>query len=160
MADHREGNVLIHHEDVPEQHPERHEHTDVSIRGIWITGGTLVAVTLFVFAMLYLITGALEGAQKREDDASRISAIEDATSGPPAGVPRLQGIAGYDTATPSQATLQLKDENKARLTSYGKTEREGVVRIPVDRAIDLALQHNLFPARAPATQPGGTDARH
>ncbi|MGB7157190.1 MAG: hypothetical protein WBD40_03925 [Tepidisphaeraceae bacterium] len=155
MADHREGNVVIHHEEVPEQHPERHEHTDVSIRGIWFTAAALVAVTLFVFAMLYLVFFVLEDAQKREDEASRLSAIQDNTAGPPASVPRLQGIAGYDTATPSQATLKLKDDNKARLGSYGKTDREGVVRIPVDRAIDLALQHNLFPARAPATQPAG-----
>ncbi len=158
MPEQRQGNVMIHHEEIPEQHPERHEHTDVSIRGLWITAGSLVVVTLIVFGMLYAVFFVLEGAQDEEDTANRISALEDTTSGPPAGIPRLQGIAGYNPPTPSQDTLQMKKENDQRLNTYGKTEREHVVHIPIDRAIDLSLQNNLFPARAPATQLGGRHA--
>ncbi len=141
------------------EHPERHEHSDVSIRGIWITAAALIGTAIVVHVLLYFVFFAYESAHAKEDKALRRTAFDGLRQEPPPGVPRLQGIAGYHSATPSVDLLKMNEENRAILNGYGPTTRPGVVRIPVARAIDIALEKNMFPARAPATQPGGERAR-
>lgn len=152
----------VHHAEMPEEHPERHEHSDVSIRGIWITVGAIMLTALIVHVLLYVVFFAYEGAQKAEDEAGRRSAITDAVAGPPQDVPRLQGIERFNDETPSVHNLKMEAENHRLLNSYAKTP-DGTVRIPVNRAMDIALERNLFPARGATTQAttqpaGGADA--
>ena len=155
-APHTKPPRVVHHEEVmPEEHPERHEHTDVSVRGIWITVGAVVLTTLVVMAIMYVVFFAYEGAQAAQDQAERRSAIEDTLVGPPVEIPRLQGIEGYNPETPSSDLIRMERANRAVVDGYGKAA-DGRVRVPVNRAMDLALQQNLFPARAgtsPATAP-------
>ena len=47
--------VHVHHAEMPEEHPERHEHSDVSVRGIWITVGAVFIVTILVHVLLYVV---------------------------------------------------------------------------------------------------------
>ncbi|HEV2296262.1 MAG TPA: hypothetical protein VGR35_20625 [Tepidisphaeraceae bacterium] len=152
----------VHHAEMPEEHPERHEHTDVSVRGIWITVGSIVVVAALVHVMLYVVFFAYEGAQAREDDAERRSAITDMVQGPPEEIPRLQGIHTFNEDTPSVDQLKMEQENRRLLNSYATTDNDQV-RIPINRAMDIALERNLFPARGATTtvttQPaGGADA--
>jgi len=159
MATPQAESRVVHHAEMPEEHPERHEHSDVSVRGIWITVGAVLVVTALVHVLLYFVFFAYEGAQKAEDEADRRSAITDVISGPPEEVPRLQGISGFNADTPAVDLIKMREQNKQFVDGYGKTA-DGRVHIPIDRAIELSLEHNLFPARgasttAPATKPAG-----
>ncbi len=156
---------VVHHEEVmPDEHPERHEHSDVSVRGIWMTVGAIILTTLIVHVVMYFVFFAYEGAQAAQDEAERRSAIPDTIIGPPPEVPRLQGIEGYNAETPSADLIRMERENRTLVTGYGRTP-DGRVRIPVTRAMELTLERNVFPARsavgattAPAnatTQPAG-----
>ena len=154
--------AAVHHADIPEEHPERHEHSDVSVRGIWITVGAVILTTLAVHVLMYVVFFAYEGAQAAEDRADRRSALDMAPTekGPPKDVPRLQGIDKYNANTPSEDLLKMRQENRAVVNGWGKSA-DGRVHIPIDRAMELSLQKNIFPARAPATQPtGGANAAH
>jgi hypothetical protein len=148
--------VHVHHAQIPEEHPERHEHSDVSVRGIWITVGAVFLVTLIVHVIMYVVFFAYEGAQAKEDEAQRRSAFEDKRAEPPAGIPRLQGIDTFNAATPAEELVKLRQENRAIVNSWGATP-DGRNHIPIDRAMQIALenQKQLFPSRAPATQPAG-----
>src|SRR5688572_26668230 len=106
--------VVHHHADMPDEHPERHEHSDVSVRGIWITVGAIILTTLAVHVLVYVVFFAYEGAQARQDKVERRSAITDVIQGPPAEVPRLQGIASYNAETPSADLLRMRTENQDR----------------------------------------------
>jgi hypothetical protein len=158
-----------HRAEMPDQHPERHEHSDVSVRGIWITVAAIFLTTIVVMGIVYVVFFAYEGAQARQDEAERRSAITDVVQGPPDEVPRLQGIAGFNAETPSADLLRMRTENKSIVNGWGKT-RDGRNHIPISRAIDIALERqDLFPARAGSgaatqnatTQPaGGVHASH
>lgn len=150
------GSPVVHHADMPDEHPERHEHSDVSVRGIWITVGAIILTALVVHVLMYVVFFAYESAQAEVDEAERRSAITDVVAGPPREVPRLQGIQSYNADTPSVDQLKLEQENRQLLNRYA-TAPDGRVRIPINRAMDLALEKNLFPARRATTQPGGAD---
>ena len=73
------------------------------------------------------------------------SPFENARELPPA--PRLQ-------VTPAEALKAYQAEENAKLTSYGWVDRNaGVVRIPIDRAVELSLERG-FPVRAGGATPG------
>jgi len=75
------------------------------------------------------------------------SPFENARELPPA--PRLQ-------VTPAEALKAYQAEENAKLTSYGWVEKNaGVVRIPIDRAMELSLERG-FPVRATPGTPAGT----
>ncbi len=159
MSEHTNHPAVLHHAEMPEEHPERHEHSDVSVRGIWITVGAVILTTIAVHVVVYVVFFAYEGAQAEQDEAERRSAITDVIQGPPAEVPRLQGIEGYNAETPSADNTRMRTENRAIVKGYGKSA-DGRLYIPVGSAIDIALKQNMFPARGGATtQPGGTDVR-
>ena len=169
MADHTPPTSthgrIVHHAQMPEEHPERHEHTDVSVRGIWITVGAVLVVTGIVHVIMYVVFFTYEGAQAEQDEAERRSAITDVVEGPPREIPRLQGIQSFNDETPSVDNIKMEAENRRLLGGWGKTP-DGRVRIPIDRAMDIALERNLFPSRGAATtqattQPaGGGHAGH
>ena len=161
------AHVVHHHADMPEEHPERHEHSDVSVRGIWITVGAVIITTVIVHVIMYVVFFAYEGDQARQDDVERRSAITDVVQGPPTEVPRLQGIASYNAETPSADLLRMRTENKSIVHGWGKTP-DGRNHIPISRAIEIAAERSdMFPVRAGATtqpattQPaGGSNASH
>jgi hypothetical protein len=152
--------VHVHHAATPEEHPERHEHSDVSVRGIWITVGAVFFVTSLVHVLVYVVFFAYEGAQARQDEIERRSVFPDQRAEPPAGIPRLQGIDGYNAETPAEDLLKMRAETRRIVNGYGKTA-DGRQYIPIDRAMEIAAgSKDMFPARAPTTKPatGGAHA--
>ena len=156
---------VVHHAEMPEEHPERHEHTDVSVRGIWITVGSILVVTAIVHVLLYVVFFAYEGAQARQDELERRSALDirPEDQGPPKEIARLQGIESFNADTPAVDNQRMELENRRLTRTWGQTP-DGKVRIPIDRAMQIALERKLFPARQGAgttstqqatTQPAG-----
>lgn len=136
---------------IPQGSPAPHdgpgyEHSDVGIRGILIFGLMLTLVTVLTMAILggwYAAMAARERSyiQSRpprfaEDDAGQFPA------------PVLQ-------AKPRTDMIALANEDRARLQSYGWVDEEaGIARIPIKRAMELALGQLNAPATvAPSTEP-------
>jgi hypothetical protein len=120
-----------------------HETRDVDVRGIFWFGVGLVVVSLVVVVLMDLL---FEYFAAREDRAQAAPASLIRSTGeaaPPE--PRLQGQPVVDLEA-------MRSEEDALLESYGWIDRDGgVVRIPIDRAMDLLLERGL-PAR---TEPAG-----
>lgn len=91
----------------------------------------LVALAMFGMAKLFRALDRSEPAPRHPMAAER--------QVPPA--PRLQ-------TDPAGERLELEERDRARLETYGWVDREqGVVRIPLERAMDLVAEEGL-PVRA------------
>lgn len=122
---------------------EGYERSDADPRGLLHWGGWLLVVLVVVFvsmAWLFDFYGKVQSLGKPA------SPFENARVLPPP--PRLQ--------VEPRAELHAYCEEQAKLLdSYGwADEHNGVVRIPVDRAMELTLQQGL-PSRAPGDIPAG-----
>lgn len=128
-----------------EQHQQRigHETRDINIRAV-----TWAAIGLVISALaVYATVGGLFNLFKRQypspNAPSRIT-----TPGRLPPQPRLQ-------TRPADDLQQLREAENAKLNSYGWIDKSmGVVRIPIDRAMDLLAQRGL-PARNTSSEIGG-----
>lgn len=109
-----------------------HERRDVAVKRLLLFGAGLCVMVLFALVSMWL----LFGYYKAEQSPGPPQAQEQKT--PPE--PRLQ--------VTEQADLQKQRKAEdAVLTSYGWVDQPtGIVRIPIDRAIELLAQRGL-PAR-------------
>jgi hypothetical protein len=141
------------------EHPEMHEHSDVSIKGLVVTIVLFVVVGVLTHVMLYYLFWFLE-AQQAKKDLPR-SSLTGAAANMTTPEPRVQGIPGYHAGTPAEDTVVMKQDVQQTLRSYGPTPVPGLVHIPIARAMELSLEQNVFKTR-PTTQPAGaaTHASH
>ncbi len=127
---------------------------DVSIRrvlyfGFWLAVGLIVSA-----AAMFLLFRALEKKDRAADRKLLPLIAANLARTPPE--PRLE-------PHPLAPRLKLRAEEEAILTSYGWVEKDrGLVRLPIDRAIELLVQRGLPPAKpmpaaapAPMSVPGG-----
>jgi hypothetical protein len=122
---------------------EAYEHSDADPRGLLHWGGWLIAVLVVVFVSMAWLFGFYGKVQSLGKPASP---FEDARVLPPA--PRLQ-------VQPRAELHAYCEQQDKLLNTYGwADEHNGVVRIPVDRAMELTLQQGL-PSRAAADIPAG-----
>ena len=124
------------------------EATDVSPNAIWlVTVGIVVSVAVVIMAVTwmfhYLIRRDLASQQRSEID--RVTTAVAATR-PNFPAPRLQVDPEVDLAA-------LRAREDAGLNGYGWLDRKaGVVRIPIERAMDLLIQRGL-PVRGQPNAP-------
>ena len=124
----------------PHQPPEPsrgYETRDVNLRAVLALAiATAIGAVLVHIGLYYLLSG-LEAQARRNDPEPSPRASQDAT----APGPRLQ-------STPLADYEQYKLEQEQLTTTYGWVDRQqGIVRIPVERAMQLYLQ------RGPPTRP-------
>jgi hypothetical protein len=119
----------------------RHETTDVNVRTVaW----GLVSVGLLVVLAALLLVGVFryfaERAERQDPELHPLAAERPEPPGP-----RLQ-------PDPAVDMRQMRQSEEQLLNSYGWVDRErGLVRIPIERAMELVEQRGL-PARQ--AQPG------
>ena len=128
------------------QHNRRagHEETDINV---WAVGKFAVGLMLVAVASLFLLFGLFRYLLSRE-------------GGPPAG--RSQDVATEPSKAFPQPQLQANEVQDLKavraaedqvLNGYAWMDPEkGVVRIPINRAIDLLVERGL-PSRPPAGEP-------
>jgi hypothetical protein len=129
--------------DEPNQQRDGHQTSEINLRVV-----TWTAIGLVISAIVVCLTvGGLFSLFKRQyasdSPPSRIT-----TPGrlPPA--PRLQ-------SNPTSDLQQLLEAGNAKLNSYGWIDKSaGVIRIPIDRAMELLAQRGL-PARGDDREMGG-----
>ena len=122
--------------------PARHEPTDINTRPLRI-----VAIVFLLSAMA--IPGALLLLFKhyeRTAVAPDLERSEVRAAGPTAPEPRIQGVPTFHGNVPRADMEQLRREADERLHSYGKSEEQGFVRIPIDRAMRILSENGLKPA--------------
>jgi hypothetical protein len=130
----------VHHE-----HPAvHHETTDANINGVFIFGATLATVCIVVFVVVWLLFRLFASQAATAYVPQYPMAIEQAPRVPPE--PRLQ-------TNPREDLRELRAHEDALLATYGWVDKNaGVVRLPIDEAMKLTLEHGL-PARAGTMPP-------
>ena len=113
-----------------------HETTDANIRNLIIFG---IGLGCLVIAGLLIAKGVFHWFVEHQGLGPPASPFENVRSLPPE--PRLQVSSPKDLK-------KYKDEQERILSNYAWVDRNaGIVRIPIDRAMDILLQKGL-PVRA------------
>lgn len=125
-----------------------HERRDANAK--WIFG---IIVFLFVFGMTLhgILAGFLSALKHKPPptDHWRPSIQAGRWSPPPPAMPRLQ-------VSPPLDLQQFRAREEEQLHTYGWVDRRaGVVRMPIERAMELVLQEGLRVRAGTNTQPGG-----
>lgn len=133
-------------------HAYAHEGTDTSVHNVGVLAGAFVGLLIFGLIVGY---GMFRFLNAPETVSPPPALVETGRALPPA--PRLQVNAPRDLANYQQQQQQTLD-------TYGWVDQKaGVVRVPIDRAMDLLLEKGL-PVRAetvggaPASQTKATTA--
>jgi hypothetical protein len=130
--------------DVRNQPRTGHQTSEINFRGV-----TWMAVGLMILVIAVLVTaGGLFSLFKRQYPSESAASREITAIGrlPPA--PRLQ-------TNPASDLQQLLAAENAKLNSYGWIDKNGgLIRIPIERAMDLLAQRGL-PARGIGGETGG-----
>lgn len=118
---------------MPDEQPRRgHETSDANIRNLIIFG---VCLALTVIAGLIISRGVFSYFVGHQGLGPPASPFEDVRMLPPG--PRLQ-------VTAPQELKRYEDSQAQILKSYGwMDQKAGIVRIPVERAMDILLQKGL-----------------
>lgn len=124
-----------------------HETPGVDMRLTLFSAAGIVATVI----VGCIISGAIYGVKLRPASERSPTPLDGKGLSPPAG-PRLEGIelmsGPREDAVPAAAADRLK--------TYGWVDRqEGIVRIPIQRAIELAIERHWLPT----TKTGKTNAK-
>jgi hypothetical protein len=129
--------------DETKQRRSGHQTSEINLRVVtWATIGLVISV----IAVLVTVGGLFSLFKRQYGFETAPSRITTVGKLPPA--PRLQ-------TDPTSDLQQLLEAENAKLNSYGWIDRSaGVIRIPIDRAMDLLAQRGL-PARGDDRETGG-----
>lgn len=120
-------------------HAYAHEGTDTSVRSVAVLAGAFVGLLIFGLIVGY---GTFRFLNAPETVSAPPALTETGRTFPPS--PRLQVNAPRDLADYMKLQQQTLD-------SYGWVDQKaGVVRVPIERAIDLLMEKGL-PVRTEAT---------
>jgi hypothetical protein len=121
-------------------------HRDVSIRAVLSFGFWLAVGLIASAAAMFVLLRVLEKKERAED--RKLSPMIAASLARTPPEPRLEPY-------PLAPRLKLRAEEEEILTSYGWVDKDrGLVRVPIDRAMDLLVQRGLPPAKPmPAAAP-------
>ncbi len=125
----------------PEQPGAHYETRDASTRGLVMFGISLFATLVVIAALTAWVFGYFAKSQSLGPPASP---FENVRVLPPQ--PRLQ-------VNPRQDLQRLREDENAELDNYGwLDQKNGIVHIPIARAMDLVAQRGV-PARQPNAPP-------
>lgn len=120
---------------------------DVNIRGVVWTGVGLAAITALAFVVVWFIFHGIAERQEARDPEPLPFPEAAAPMAPPG--PALQ-------STPEEDLQDMLAEEAALLESYGLVGEDGAyARIPIERAMELALERGL--GRSDALPEGTTE---
>lgn len=124
----------------PETH---HETSDVNINGIFAFAAGLIVVAAIIHLAVFVLFRYFEAQAAPKGPLEFPLAAAQENRLPPE--PRLQ-------TNPREDLRDLRAQEDEILTTYGWVDRNaGVVRIPIDDAMKLAIQRGL-PARTPESK--------
>jgi hypothetical protein len=126
------------HGDPTDNPAVHHEASDVSIRGIFAFALGLVIVAFFIYFGVWVLFRFFQSRAASKVAPEYPLAVQQENRLPPE--PRLQ-------TNPREDLNNLRAQEDSTLTTYGWVDKNtGVVRIPIDQAMRMAVQRGL-PAR-------------
>lgn len=116
------------------------EHSDISARGVVITGAAVLAGALIVSSLVFLYSGFL--AHQRAQSSPPPLPIE-LHGNPMPPEPRLQ-------ASPTRDLRSLRMQEDSVLGKYAWIDKsKGVAALPIERAMEIIAQRGIPPQKAP-----------
>jgi hypothetical protein len=116
-----------------------HEQTDVPVRWVWLTAGGMVIGSILISLIVVLMFDVLARRHSAADQSATAQGVAPSISGSLRKFPepRLQVAPEVDLAA-------LRAREEAELNSYGWIDKQaGIVRIPIERAMELMAQRGL-----------------
>jgi hypothetical protein len=149
---------MAEHRDIQNRLPDlsdpslRHEHDDINV---WAVGKVGIVLILTTIAALFLMFGMFRYFQVRENALQVPSTVTAAPN--PNNLPPEPRVLFNEHEHDNLQEIQANEQRE--LNDYGWVDKaHGVVRLPVDRAMDLILQRGLparlQPGQAVERQPG------
>ncbi|HEV8379382.1 MAG TPA: hypothetical protein VGP99_11075 [Tepidisphaeraceae bacterium] len=123
--------------------PARHEPTDINTRPLKIVAIVFLLSSIAIGGALLLLFKHYARTVVAPDRDLVDSQVRNAA--PTAPEPRIQGVPTFHGAVPRADMQQLRRESQRRLSSYGKSEEQGFVRIPIDRAMQILAERQMKP---------------
>jgi len=129
-----------------------HERRDINVFQISAFGiGLALGFVIVVFAMWALFDFFFANANKQDALNPNVSMMSERTKPPE---PHLQPEPGEPG--PKAQLSDMRGDEETILSTYGWVDQsKGIVRIPIDQAIDLAVQKGLPSKPTPAGMDGG-----
>ena len=119
-----------------------HETRDVSVKWLFIFAGSLLVVLVLILVAVGGIFKGYAFADQRLD--RRAAGAEPGARSQVRATPDYQGP--LLQVQPEQDLKSMQRQNAIDLNSYGWVDQPaGVVRLPIDRAMDLLVQRGLPP---------------
>jgi hypothetical protein len=138
------------HNDIPpRENPDvAHEHSDVNVRAILVFGVALALAAVVIHVGLYWL---LQSYENRATEATLpLRTIESGEQIPPP--PRLR-------VSPRADLAEMRAAEDKELQTYGWVDKEkSIVRLPIDRAMELIAERGL-PTRKQAEEPPPSSLR-
>jgi len=165
MTDH----VQLEPETQPSRPAQHHEaeafDSEISLKGITYTTIGLVAIVVVSSILMWWMLRGFQKYDERRD--IRPSAIEIANPQQPPPAPRLQVAPGFEVINPQEGGQppsksdredmegERENEDKALSQPGWVDQRQGIVRVPIETAMQMVAQRGLAPlgAAAPAGAP-------
>ena len=149
---------LHYHVPHPDARPEQHEHSDVPIRPLVIALAGIAGLLVFSAVFLIFLFNRYERQQESmEVPRTGVTNVEgQSVVRPDVPEPRLEGIPGYSNAPYTQELTKLRERHDAELNGWGRSEADGYARIPIDQAMDLAIERGMFKTTPAQGQVAGT----
>ena len=123
----------------------RHETSDINIRGVFLFAAGLFVSAILIGFMVWVLFRYLDTREAHKGASEFPLAAAQGSRVPPA--PRLQ-------TNPREDLRELRAREDRALTSYGWVDKNaGVVRIPIDQAMKLAVERGLPSRRAQGSPP-------
>jgi hypothetical protein len=124
---------------IPQQPASRPEETDVSVRGVLIFLGILAVTAVIIHFGLWLMQRHLDTRETHLDRQITQHQVK---------APAARGIQGFPEprlqTAPALDMAAFRAREESELNSYGWVNRTaGVVRIPIQKAMELIAQRGL-----------------
>jgi hypothetical protein len=113
------------------------EHRDVSLRAMLWIGAAIIVTAIVLHLVLYRLYDGLRAGAAESGRITKSSEVPQQTT---SAQPQLQ-------VDPAADINQLRAEENKKLNAYGWIDKDkGVVRIPIDRAINIMAARGITAA--------------
>lgn len=140
----------IQYEDNDLFNPEtQHESSDVPVRPLWWAVIIFIVFAVITHIVLAFMYKGLAKAERNRMEAPQTNVARPANADVPQNQPLLQPFPVEETpqkTTPVADMVSMRAAEEKALSTYGWVDKQhGAVRIPIDKAKDLAVQRLNVP---------------
>jgi hypothetical protein len=145
-------NIQTHPDGHAENPTTRYERRDVNVRAIVLVGVGMIVSAAVIHLVSWWIFDYLQARDKARKQSPFPLAATERGKPPPEGQPRLEQVNRMEGKAEDAGPLYAAE--RRRLETYGRVpDEEGVIRIPIKRAMELIAEEKRLPVRATEPRP-------